>query len=201
MSQFPVRRRSLIQTLSAGLVLPSLAPAILANVQDRPQMTDGVQSGDLLGDRAMVWSRSDRPAKLVVEWDTTSTFAQPRRAASAQAHAGTDYTARVELRGLPADQSIFYRAWFEDARTGTAGEPWFGHLRSVPGQPRDIRFVWSGDTVGQGFGINPDIGGMRIYDAMRRRLPDFSCTVATLSTQTARFRPNRSWKMVASGAT
>ncbi|MQU35629.1 alkaline phosphatase D family protein, partial [Pseudomonas helleri] len=29
------------------------------------------------------------------------------------------------------------------------------------------------DTVGQGFGINPDIGGMRIYDAMRRRLPDF----------------------------
>ncbi|HBP47875.1 alkaline phosphatase D family protein [Pseudomonas sp.] len=173
MSQFPVRRRSLIQTLSAGLVLPSLAPAILANVQDRPQMTDGVQSGDLLGDRAMVWSRSDRPAKLVVEWDTTSTFAQPRRAASAQAHAGTDYTARVELRGLPADQSIFYRAWFEDARTGTAGEPWFGHLRSVPGQPRDIRFVWSGDTVGQGFGINPDIGGMRIYDAMRRRLPDF----------------------------
>ncbi|MQU14821.1 alkaline phosphatase, partial [Pseudomonas sp. FSL R10-2189] len=81
---------------------------------------------------------------------------------------GTDYTARVELRGLPADQSIFYRAWFEDARTGTAGEPWFGHLRSVPGQPRDIRFVWSGDTVGQGFGINPDIGGMRIYDAMRR---------------------------------
>lgn len=77
MSQFPVRRRSLIQTLSAGLVLPSLAPAILANVQDRPQMTDGVQSGDLLGDRAMVWSRSDRPAKLVVEWDTTSTLLSP----------------------------------------------------------------------------------------------------------------------------
>ncbi len=40
-------------------------------------------------------------------------------------------------------------------------------------QRRDIRFVWSGDTVGQGFGINPDIGGMRIYEAMRLRLPDF----------------------------
>jgi alkaline phosphatase D len=27
--------------------------------------------------------------------------------------------------------------------------------------------------VGQGFGINPDIGGMRIYETMRARQPDF----------------------------
>ncbi|NYS41661.1 GAF domain-containing protein [Pseudomonas syringae pv. actinidiae] len=85
----------------------------------------------------------------------------------------TDFTARVELSGLPVDQAIFYRVSFEDAQTGVASEPWFGHLRSTPQQRRDIRFVWSGDTVGQGFGINPDIGGMRIYEAMRLRLPDF----------------------------
>ena len=85
----------------------------------------------------------------------------------------TDFTARVELTGLPADQAIFYRVHFEDAQSGVASEPWFGHLRSVPQTRRDIRFVWSGDTVGQGFGINPDIGGMRIYEAMRLRLPDF----------------------------
>ena len=102
MSQFPVRRRSLIQTLSAGLVLPSLAPAILANVQDRPQMTDGVQSGDLLGDRAMVWSRSDRPAKLVVEWDITSTFTQPRRAGSAQTAAAALSSFRRRFAGKAA---------------------------------------------------------------------------------------------------
>ncbi|KPX42688.1 Alkaline phosphatase [Pseudomonas syringae pv. helianthi] len=172
-SQFDLKRRRVIQAVGAGLLLPGLAPAVIASVQDRPKMVDGVQSGDLLGDKAMVWSRSDRPSRMVVEWDTRSMFTQPRRVVSALADQRTDFTARVELSGLPVDQAIFYRVSFEDAQTGVASEPWFGHLRSSPQQRRDIRFVWSGDTVGQGFGINPDIGGMRIYEAMRLRLPDF----------------------------
>ncbi|WP_040261725.1 alkaline phosphatase D family protein [Pseudomonas massiliensis] len=173
MPNFPIARRRLLQGVGAGLLLPGLAPAVIASVNDRPKVTDGVQSGDPLGDRAMIWSRCDRPAKLVVEWDTRSTFNQPRRVTSTLVTAQSDFTGRVELTGLPAGQAIFYRLWFEDGNTGVASEPWFGHLRSVPAQARDIRFVWSGDTVGQGFGINPDIGGMRIYEAMRLRLPDF----------------------------
>ncbi|VVO36728.1 alkaline phosphatase D family protein [Pseudomonas fluorescens] len=173
MSEFDLGRRRVMQAVGAGLLLPGLAPAVIASVKDRPQLTDGVQSGDLLGDRAMVWSRCDRPARMVVEWDTRSLFSNPRRFVSPLADVRTDFTARVELSGLPADQAIFYRVSFEDARCGVASEPWFGHLRSVPQARRDIRFVWSGDTVGQGFGINPDIGGMRIYEAMRLRLPDF----------------------------
>ena len=38
---------------------------------------------------------------------------------------------------------------------------------------RNLRFVWSGDTAGQGWGINPDLGGMRIYETMRQVEPDF----------------------------
>ena len=173
MTPFDLTRRRIIQAAGAGLLLPGLAPAVIASVKDRPKMTDGVQSGDLQGDRAMVWSRSDRPSRMVVEWDTRSMFSNPRRTVSLLADQRTDFTARVELTGLPTDQAIFYRVFFEDAQTGVASEPWFGHLRSVPQTRRDIRFVWSGDTVGQGFGINPDIGGMRIYEAMRLRLPDF----------------------------
>jgi alkaline phosphatase D len=30
-----------------------------------------------------------------------------------------------------------------------------------------------GDTAGQGLGINPEWGGMRIYEQMRRLHPDF----------------------------
>ena len=173
MGDFTLGRRRLIQVAGAGLLLPGLAPAVIASPKDRPKMVDGVQSGDLLGDRAMVWSRTDRPARMVVEWDTRSRFSNPRKFVSPLVDARTDFTARVELGGLPTDQAIFYRVYFEDAQTGVRSKPWFGHLRSVPQTRRDIRFVWSGDTVGQGFGINPDIGGMRIYEAMRRRLPDF----------------------------
>ena len=168
-------RRLLLQGIGAGLALPALgiAPAIIAAPRARPQMLDGVQSGEVEGNRALVWSRCDRPGRLIVEWDTRSRFGNPRRMVSPVTDASLDFTARVDLRGLPADQSIFYRARFEDARSGLLSEPWFGHLRSAPKRPRDIRFVWGGDTCGQGYGINPDFGGMRIYETMRQRRPDF----------------------------
>ncbi|WP_434457870.1 alkaline phosphatase D family protein [Stutzerimonas urumqiensis] len=175
MSQPDRNRRLLVQGIGAGLALPALgvAPAIIASPNARPRVMDGVQSGDVSGSRAIVWSRCDRPARLVVEWDTRSSFANPRRIQSPVTTDALDFTAKVDLRGLPADQAVFYRARFEDARDGSLSEPWFGHLRSAPRRDRDIRFVWGGDTCGQGYGINPDIGGMRIYEAMRRRQPDF----------------------------
>ena len=42
-----------------------------------------------------------------------------------------------------------------------------------PAANNDVSFVWSGDTVGQGYGINPEVGGMTIYEAMRKLEPDF----------------------------
>lgn len=56
-------------------------------------------------------------------------------------------------------------------------EPLQGHLR-LPGAAgrsplRDVRFCWSGDTMGQGWGINPEWGGIGIYEQIRRLSPDF----------------------------
>ena len=48
-----------------------------------------------------------------------------------------------------------------------------GSFVTPPAERRDMRFVWSADTVGQGWGINPDLGGMRIYETMRQVEPDF----------------------------
>lgn len=103
------KRRQLLQGIGAGLALPVLgaAPAIIAAPRARPQMLDGVQSGDVTDDRALIWSRCDRPGRLIVEWDTRSRFGNPRRMVSSVTDAGRDFTACVDLRGLPADQSIF----------------------------------------------------------------------------------------------
>ena len=53
----------------------------------------------------------------------------------------TDYTARLDLTGLPASQDIFYRVSFEDLRSGDLSAPESGHLRTAPDVRRDIRFV------------------------------------------------------------
>ena len=37
---------------------------------------------------------------------------------------------------------------------------------------RDFTIAWTADTVGQGWGIDTNLGGMRLYDAMRKAEPD-----------------------------
>ena len=44
MSHFDLGRRRVMQAVGAGLLLPGLAPAVIASVKDRPQLTNGVQS-------------------------------------------------------------------------------------------------------------------------------------------------------------
>lgn len=82
-------------------------------------------------------------------------------------NASTDLTGRVVLTGLPEGAEIFYRARC-DGRAVAAGR-----LRTASRKARDVRFFWSGDTAGQGWGINLETGGMTIYDTMRRLRPDF----------------------------
>lgn len=86
----------------------------------------------------------------------------------------TDYTARVDLTDLPDDSEIYVRVMFQDLSNDRAlSDAVHGHFRTAPTKTRSIRFLWSGDTAGQGWGINPEFGGMKIYEAMRQTHPDF----------------------------
>lgn len=172
------RRRFLKTSLAGGGLLlagPALAaPAVVTSDRLRPLMNSGIQIGDASADRAIVWARSDRTARLVVEWDRSERFASPRQVRGPWATEAGDFTARVDLSGLPAGERLYVRARFEDAVHPRAwSEPVTGSFRTVAETARDLRFVWSGDTAGQGYGINPDWGGMRIYETMRRQRPDF----------------------------
>jgi alkaline phosphatase D len=111
---------------------------------------------------------------MLVEYATTETFARAWRVQGPAALAVSDFTARVELSRLPPGQDIFYRVRFQDlADPKVLSAPVVGHFRTAPAQRRDITFVWSGDTAGQGWGINPEWGGMKLYEQMRRQQPDF----------------------------
>jgi alkaline phosphatase D len=85
-----------------------------------------------------------------------------------------DFTSRVDLTGLPADQEVFVRVVYEalDGKKAQS-DALTGQLRTAPRKRRDVRFLWSGDTAGQGWGINPEIGGMRCYKAMTATGADF----------------------------
>src|SRR5262245_36316015 len=122
----------------------------------RPEVTHGVQSGDVQTGRALVWARCDEPARIVVEWDTSESFAHPRRFAGAVVGPATDHAATVALDGLPDAQVVWYRVRFErEAARGAS--PWVTGRFATPRADR-CRFAWTGDTCGQGFGRNPAWG-------------------------------------------
>jgi alkaline phosphatase D len=141
---------------------------------NRPQVPSGLQVGDLQPGRAMVWARSDRPARMLVRWSTRESMADAVSAPPVHVLAEGDFTGRIDLAGLPADQRLFIEVTFLDLDDyRTLSEPVRGSFLTPPDSRRDVRFVWSGDTAGQGWGINPDFGGMRIYETMRTCRPDF----------------------------
>jgi alkaline phosphatase D len=168
---------------ATAIVLPKIAfaqtaPPTITRDSMRPQMLHGVQSGDPRSDAAIVWTRSDRPARLWVDWSTTASFSNPTRVRGPHLLEDTDFTGRIDLRSLPEGQEIFYRVVLQDLHNERVmSEPMPGHLRlplsAQSSAKRNVRFAWSGDTAGQGFGINEAWGGMKIYDQIRTVNPDF----------------------------
>jgi alkaline phosphatase D len=111
---------------------------------------------------------------MLVEIDTTDSFTNIRNVAFVDALPETDFTAKLLLENLPPAQDIFYRVRFQDLASPTiSGEPKVGRLRTAPNDRRSISFVWSGDTAGQGWGIDESRGGMRTYASMLKNRPDF----------------------------
>jgi len=124
------------------------AKPYLSRAFDRPQISGGIQSGDVDAGTAIVWARADRPARMRVEYSTVESFKTLVGAASADALPDRDFTARLSLANLAAGQDVFYRACLEDLASGIIGESRVGHFRTSPREEESISFVWSGDTAG-----------------------------------------------------
>lgn len=163
---------------AAGFPAPAWRPS------GRPVLTHGVQSGDATADSAVVWTRADRAGRLHVEVSRRPDFRGARQIRGPLLAPSGDFTGKVRLRDLPAGQRLHYRVRVESPdRPGLFSEPLVGSLRTAPGAGHrsgpghesgsDLRFVWTGDIVGQGWGISPDFGGMKIFESMRKVRPDF----------------------------
>jgi alkaline phosphatase D len=190
---------------SAALTLPAAvgaAPALA--LSGRPHAGWGVQAGDVTAHSGLVWVRSDRPARMIVETAATESFRGARRFHGPLLGAGTDFTGTTLLHGLPAGEQIHYRVLLADPDDPRrTGEPVTGTFRTVSAGRRDgVRFVWSGDLAGQGWGINPELGGYRIYDAMAALDPDFFlCSGDNIYadgplTETVALPDGRTWRNV-----
>ncbi len=168
-------RRTFIQGSLAVLAAPSLLRGLVAaepKTGNVPLLTHGVQSALIDAQSAMVWGRSDRPSKMIVEWDTTPAFHKARRVVGPLVLPNDDLTGKTILTGLPEGQTIFYRVRFKDADGASEGPPIVGRFKVPSRELAPVTLIWGGDTAGQGFGINDQFGGMKLYSVMERHEPD-----------------------------
>lgn len=133
---------------STGSALAQTAPAAITRDSARPQMAHGVQSGDPKADSAVIWTRSDRPARMWLDWATTANFNNATRVRGPYLLEDSDFTGRLDLVDLPAGQEIFYRVVLQDLRNERVlSEALPGHLRlpAMAGAKatRDVRFTWA----------------------------------------------------------
>lgn len=168
-------RRTLLRTSALGLVTAPALAACSSNdspalVRQRPKLTHGVAVGDPRTDGALIWARSDQPATLIVETAATESFTDAKRFTGPLLTPAADGTGRIRVAGLPAGQLVHYRVTLE-GEDGATSEPLTGVFRTAPTMPGDIKLHWSGDVAGQGYGSNPDLGGMKIFATMAARDP------------------------------
>ncbi len=167
-----ITRRALLKSASGLFAAPAVMSRVLQE-SAAPTMPGGVQAGDVTASRAMIWSATDRPARMMVEVAGDERFLTSRLIEGPAALETTGFTAKLDLGGLAAGEPVFYRVWFDDlARPGLRSAPITGHFRAAPTAARPLTICWSGDVAGQGWGINPDFGGMRLYETMARHHPD-----------------------------
>lgn len=106
----------------------------------RPRLTHGVASGDVSTTTGIVWTRADRPSRMIVEYARTPSFDNARRVTGPVLSPDTDGTGKVRLTGLTPGQPVYYRITADDGRN--ASEPVTGYFRAAP----------AGRSAGEGVG-------------------------------------------------
>ncbi|MDR4533985.1 alkaline phosphatase D family protein [Glutamicibacter sp. PS] len=185
------RRTLMTGALSAGaltLLGTSAGASAPRLMRERLALTHGFSMGDPGTNSAVLWARSSGRGRLIAKLraiDESGAVIRGRGQFSrtlrgSLAGPESDYTAKIAATQLPAGTRFALDIGFEDER-GTIGQLESGSFRTAlsptgkrnHGATRRQSFVWTGDTAGQGWGINPDIGGMRTYAAMHALKPDF----------------------------
>ena len=182
----------------AGTVRQS--PAGVALVRNRLTLPSGMATGVVTSDSAVLWSRSSGAGRMTAVLRAVDDGGAILRGPGAfertlrgpRATQASDFTAKIHAGNLPSNTRFALEISFEDDG-GAAGEAVRGTFRTAPdagtynGKGRTggtsnggevpsssaQSFVWTGDTAGQGWGINEEIGGMRGYRAMHQTRPDF----------------------------
>lgn len=151
--------------LKGSLLMP-IASGLTLAAEDPERLLPWSVVGDVQQTRAVIAAGGLGAGTLQVQWSANRSKLETKVVGS-QAHQGNDHVGRAVLTGLPAGSTIRY-----SARVGSRFVR--GQFRTAPRDSQgEVSFLWGGDVVGQGWGIDPSHQGMLTFRSMQRENPDF----------------------------
>lgn len=138
-----------------------------------PRVTHGVAVGEVGAERAVLWSRTDRGARMRLELRPSGDpKSQPIFSGELPVDGETDFTGRFALEDLTPATRYDGVVWFEDA-AGSAGPSETATFRTAPApsDPAPVRLAWGGDLAGQGI-CRDDRDGFPIFPRILAERPD-----------------------------
>ncbi len=164
--------------------LPPGSPFAPVQQAEPSLLEQGVATGDVTSTSAALWFRTERAAKVRVEWGPG------RRSGVASRVLRTvpdqDFTVTLPIASLQPATEYRYRVQTLDERgepLSEAGAGFSAEGRFTTAPPNDrhdpVTFVWGGDLGGQGFCRRPQ-DAYGILDVMLDRRPDFAILLGDL---------------------
>ena len=149
-------------------------------------ITDGIASGDVTDNSAVVWSRAKDRALMHVQYDTDQSFSHAK-SKTLLVDKLTDLAGHIKLDLLSPDTIYYYRVWFSSASDSnnnttkslsTRPDSVIGSFRTAPDHltSKPISFVVGGDIGGQNYCRRDGTGGIQdypIFSIMQSLSPDF----------------------------
>jgi alkaline phosphatase D len=164
----------------------SLFNIAFAQNNNKLVITDGIASGDVTDNSAVVWSRANDRALMHVQYDTNLSFSHAK-SKILLIDKSTDFAGHIKLDSLSPDTIYHYRVWFSSASDGTNNtteslstkpDSMIGSFRTAPAHltSKPVSFVVGGDLGGQNYCRRDGTGGIQgypIFSIMQSLSPDF----------------------------
>ncbi len=151
------------------------------NAQDNAdqglKILQGIASGDVNENSAVIWSRVNLPSLMHVEYSNNSLFSYADSRVKWVNNA-TDFTGTIKLGNLTEATQYFYRVWFSSTDNRFTSSSMKGTFKTAPltttVSETPISFIISADLGGQTYCREDNKeGGYRIFEKMRSLSPDF----------------------------
>ncbi len=167
------------------------------NINNKLNITDGIASGDVTDNSAIIWSRTNTSSLMHVQYDTDPSFSHAKSKALLVDKL-TDFAGHVKLTSLYPDTLYYYLVWFsptsDSATIGSKGslssvsklDSIIGSFRTAPSNlinsnsnstnKRTISFIIGGDLGGQNYCRRDGTSGIQgypIFSIMQSLSPDF----------------------------